>query len=93
MDNTNNTKSSETGTTLMHRHQTTKALTGLILTQMSTTKGIKVFGQPAIDALSSELRQLHDKGVFVPHHAADLTHEQRKSALRATSLNRKTQVN
>lgn len=44
-------------------------------------EGIKRFGQPGIDAVSTELQQLHDRVVMKPKHRTDLTPEQRKEAL------------
>jgi hypothetical protein len=39
-------------------------VTAFVLTQMSVSKGMKLFGQPAIDAILTEFCQLHDMDVF-----------------------------
>jgi Reverse transcriptase (RNA-dependent DNA polymerase) len=53
---------------------------------MSASKGIKLFGAPAVAAIHKEFCQLHDKGVFDPQHASTLTPAQRRGALRAVNL-------
>jgi hypothetical protein len=61
-------------------------LTVFVLTQMSASKGIKLFGKPAIDAILMEFCQLHGMEVFDPMMASTLTGAQRKAALRAVNL-------
>jgi Reverse transcriptase (RNA-dependent DNA polymerase) len=55
------------------------------LTQISAAAGIKLYGQPAVDAILKEFCQLHDKGVFEPKKAATLTNKQKKGSLRAVN--------
>jgi hypothetical protein len=67
-------------------HTTKRVLTAYVFTQMSAAAGIKVYGQPAVDAIFKEFTQLHDKNVFDPKHASSLTHAQRRASLRAVNL-------
>jgi hypothetical protein len=53
---------------------------------MSASKGIKVYGEPAITAIHKEFCQLHDKGVFRPLHAHTLTANQKRASLRNVNL-------
>ena len=53
---------------------------------MSAAAGIKMFGDAAKEALFKEFKQLHEKDVFIPRLAYDLTYEQRRNALRAINL-------
>jgi hypothetical protein len=85
MDDPATSKSYTNPTTLLQQ-STSRVLTAFVLTQMSAAAGIKIYGQPAVDAILKEFCQLHDKGVFSPHHASSLTHEQRKGSLRAVNL-------
>jgi hypothetical protein len=64
-------------------------VTAYMLTQMSVAKGIKLFGQPAIDSILTEFCQLHDIDVFEPMLASALNNEQRRLALRAVNLIKK----
>lgn len=59
---------------------------GVVMTQMSATKGIKKHGRAAELALMKELMQLKDKSVFEPRHASSLTKDEKKEALREISL-------
>jgi hypothetical protein len=42
---------------------------GFNFTQMHVTKGIKLLGQKALDAMETEYRQLEHLDVFEPEHA------------------------
>ena len=52
------------------------------MTQMSVKAGIKKFGQKGNEALSKELRQLHDRRAMVPMQKNELSAEDKKRALR-----------
>jgi hypothetical protein len=52
-----------------------------LMTQHSMKKGIKVFGQAGIDAVLSELKQLHDRKVLEPKNDKEMTDEDRKRSL------------
>jgi hypothetical protein len=69
-----------------------KVLTAYILTQMSASKGIKLYGKPAVEAVFKEFCQLHDKDVFVPQIAESLTSAQKRAALWAISLIKKKKL-
>ena len=56
------------------------------MTQMHSTKGIKMLGERAIIAMEKEYSQLDDLQVFDPVNARKLTLQQRKDALRAIDL-------
>jgi hypothetical protein len=60
-----------------------KYVTGFMMTQMTAKAGIKKHGQVTIDALFQEFSQLHDLGVFLGQHKSELTHTQKRGALRA----------
>jgi hypothetical protein len=86
MDQATNSKSYELEMNLFHTQVAPRAITGLVLTQMSAAAGIKLFGEPAKQAMLKEFKQLDDKQVFTPRHAHELTPEQKKEALRAVNL-------
>jgi len=50
----------------------------VILTQMNITQGLLTFGKKGSEAISKELRQLHDKGAITPVQHSDMTTEERK---------------
>ena len=54
----------------------------IILSQISLGKGIKDFGNRAVDATTKELSQLGDKGVLIPKHFNELSKEERDEAKR-----------
>jgi Reverse transcriptase (RNA-dependent DNA polymerase) len=85
MDNPVSTKS-YTQPTQLFQQSTEQVLTAYVLIQLSAAAGIKVFGQPAVDAILKEFCQLHNKGVFSPKHASSLTALQKRGSLRAVSL-------
>ena len=51
------------------------------MTQMSMKRGIKEFGDAGVDAVLSELKQLHDRNVLEPRPANELTREEKRAAL------------
>jgi Reverse transcriptase (RNA-dependent DNA polymerase) len=53
----------------------------LATAQMSMKRGIKLFGQAAVDAVGAEIKQLHDRLVMKAKHARSLTREERQQAL------------
>lgn len=59
---------------------------GFNFTQMHATKGIKLLGQQALDAMETEYRQLERLDVFEPEHAHKLPTTEKKAALRAIDL-------
>jgi len=65
---------------------TYKYICGHVMTQMSATAGIKKHGQPAVDTLLAEFRQLDDKNVFEPCDALLLSKEQKRQVLCAMNL-------
>jgi len=54
----------------------------VILTQMNIKQGLLTFGEKGSQAISKELKQLHDKGAITPIQRSDMTTEERKKALR-----------
>jgi hypothetical protein len=48
---------------------------------MSMNKGLKLFGEAGIEAVCSEMAQLHDRRVMKPVHSRELTPEERQEAL------------
>jgi hypothetical protein len=44
-------------------------------------KGLKIFGKAGIEAVRSEMVQLHDRKVMKPVHSRELTPEERREAL------------
>ena len=53
----------------------------VLLTQYPVGKGLKVFGQPGVDAVKSEMKQLVDMGVMDPVRKSMMTAEESQSAL------------
>jgi hypothetical protein len=51
------------------------------MTQLNMKKGIKGFGDAGINAVLSELQQLHDRKVLEPRPADELTREEKRAAL------------
>ena len=59
----------------------------ILMTQMSATKGLKIFGERAENAIVEEFKQLvHTENVFEPKMFNSLTAKQRHLALRAITL-------
>ena len=61
-----------------HRYDHTMTI---ILSQMSLGKGIKAFGDRAVDTTTKEFSQLDEKGVLIPKHFNELSKEERDEAL------------
>ena len=61
-----------------HLHTT---LAHTVMTQYSMKKGIAEFGEDGVEAVLSELKQLHDRKVLEPKAAGDLTREEKRAAL------------
>jgi hypothetical protein len=53
----------------------------LATAQMSMNKGLKLFGEAGIKAVSSKMAQLHDRKVMKLVHSRELTPEERREAL------------
>ena len=66
-----------------HRYDHTRTV---ILAQMSVSKGLKVFGDRAADAVTKEFAQLDKLGVLTPKSFNDLSNDERKEALPAMVL-------
>jgi hypothetical protein len=65
-----------------HMHVTIEdAIEAIALTQCSIKRGLKVFGQDGVDAVTSELNQLHIRKVLKPEDADNLTRDEKKGAL------------
>ena len=56
------------------------------LTQMSAKKGIKIFGERALNAIITEYEQLENLSVFTPLNPNYMNKEDRKNALYAIDL-------
>ena len=56
------------------------------MTQYSMKKGLKLFGDAGVEAVLSELKQIHDRDVIKPVQASSLSHEQKKKALAVRRL-------
>jgi Reverse transcriptase (RNA-dependent DNA polymerase) len=52
-----------------------------VLTQHGVKQGLKKFGKSGEEAVTVELKQLHDRDVIVPVHAGDLTRQEKQRAL------------
>jgi hypothetical protein len=61
-----------------HRHAD---LEDVIMTQLSLKKGLVAYGEEGAKAVTSELKQLHDKAVMTPRAANLLTREEKRRAL------------
>jgi len=59
---------------------------GTCLSQMSAKKGIKMFGNRAIEAMTKEYKQLDDLQVFTPRWEKSLSLEEKKKALHTIDL-------
>jgi hypothetical protein len=51
------------------------------LAQFNMKRGLAMFGQAATDAVSKEMKQLHDRKTIRPRHSNDLTLEDKRKAL------------
>jgi hypothetical protein len=54
--------------------------------QMSLKKGLKLFGDKAVEGMKKELSQLHMRDSFIPKHKKDLTTQQWKNRCEAVNL-------
>ena len=63
------------------QHTDHEDLEATVMTQLNMKQGIKTFGRAGVDAVQSELKQLHDREVMQPIHADELSHEQKKASL------------
>ena len=45
----------------------------MLMSHMGVNKGIKVFGQKGIDAVSKEMQKFHDREVIIPNNPSQLT--------------------
>ena len=94
MDTTSDTKSYEKGKQLLqinnphvnHLRTLSKTISGMMFTQMSARKGIKVHGELARNAIKKEFKQMIDKHVYSALRKKDLTPEQLKRALHCVNL-------
>ena len=53
-----------------------------MLTQLKIKQGLLNFGEKGNEAISKELKQLHDKRAITPVQCLDMTVERRRKALR-----------
>jgi hypothetical protein len=58
----------------------------VVFTQMSATKGIKIYGERALTAMFTEYEQLENLEVFQAVNPDNLTQEDKRKALRAINL-------
>ena len=61
-------------------------VTGFLFTQMTADKGIKRYGQAAVDALFKEFAQLNDQSVFTPMRANLLSKGEKRDSLASINL-------
>ena len=52
-----------------------------VMTQLSTKAGLRAWGDKALSAVKSEMKQLHFRNTFRPKHWKDLTATQRRTVL------------
>jgi hypothetical protein len=52
-----------------------------VLTQYSMANGLKEFGEKGVEAVMTEIKQLHDREVIIPVEASKLSREEKKAAL------------
>ena len=60
---------------------TQHAVEHLILTQVGMKKGIKIWGEKGVTAITKEMKQFHDRNVFSPLKLEDITPEVKNKAL------------
>jgi chaperonin cofactor prefoldin len=53
----------------------------MMMTQLSLKKGLQEFGKAGAEAVSEELKQLHDQAAMVPKAANMLTKEEKHKVL------------
>jgi len=54
----------------------------VMLNQVGVIEGLKMFGEEGNNALLKELNQLHERDALLPKKKEDMTHDERKKALR-----------
>jgi len=54
----------------------------VMLNQVGIREGLKMFGEKGNNALLKELNQLHERDALLPRKKEDMTHDERKKALR-----------
>jgi len=69
-----------------NRENVHRGLTGLCLTQMSASKGLRVYGEKAAKAMAKEYAQLDELGVFKGRMSGSLNSDERKAALQVIDL-------
>ena len=58
-----------------------RAINHIILKQVGLKKGIKLLGERGVDAIITEMKQFHDRGVVRPLLPKEITYEIRKKVL------------
>ena len=56
-------------------------LESMVMTQYTADRGVKLFKERGVEAILTEMNQLHRRKVGQPQHRNDLTEEQRRTAL------------
>ena len=56
-------------------------LESVVMTQVNVKKGLKLFKERGVQAVSNEIKQMHDRNVMKPKAAATLTKEEKEAAL------------
>eukprot|EP00980_Cylindrotheca_fusiformis_P003694 scaffold819_cov157-Cylindrotheca_fusiformis.AAC.1 len=67
-------------------HDNISQITNILLAQMSAKKGIKEFGDQAVEAIIKEFDQLDKKKAFKPWKFQSLSVKERRDALRSIML-------
>eukprot|EP00980_Cylindrotheca_fusiformis_P005400 scaffold1154_cov200-Cylindrotheca_fusiformis.AAC.5 len=67
-------------------HDNISQITNILLAQMSAKKGIKEFGERAVEAIIKEFDQLDKKKAFKPRKFQSLSVKERRDALRSITL-------
>ncbi|GAX11354.1 hypothetical protein FisN_22Lu047 [Fistulifera solaris] len=63
-------------------HQLAEVVNSVMFTQYPVEKGLKIFGDPGMNAVDAELRQLDTRDVIEPEDPGSLTREEKLQALR-----------
>ena len=53
-----------------------------MMTQLNIHDGLKEFSNKGDEAITKEIKQLHTRQALMPHSRNDISHEERKKALR-----------
>jgi hypothetical protein len=67
-------------------HKTVNEITHVLMNQMTAKKGVKEFGDRAVQAIMKEYDQLDKKNAFKPRLVQSMTKEERTRALRSITL-------